>query len=171
MRPEPHAPPAPHPLMHPVSLGAIALLVLNDHVLKAAYPGFVTGKLSDIAGLVFFPLLLAAAAQTLRPGLPLRPSVLAGAALSALVFASVQVSPLAGAAYRYGLAALQWPWRALVAALAGRAVPGLAPVALTPDLGDLWAIPAVLVAVALAWRAPNRAPKRAPRAPGLRACA
>ena len=32
---------------------ALVVLVLNDHVLKTAYPGWVTGKLSDVAGLVF----------------------------------------------------------------------------------------------------------------------
>lgn len=31
---------------------AAAVLLLNDHVLKQAHPGFVTGKLSDVAGLV-----------------------------------------------------------------------------------------------------------------------
>ena len=37
---------------------ALVVLVLNDHVLKQAYPGWVTGKLSDVAGLVFAPVLL-----------------------------------------------------------------------------------------------------------------
>jgi hypothetical protein len=37
---------------------ALVVLVLNDHVLKTAYPGWVTGKLSDVAGLVVAPLLL-----------------------------------------------------------------------------------------------------------------
>jgi len=37
---------------------ALAVLVLNDHVLKTAYPGWITGKLSDAAGLVVAPLLL-----------------------------------------------------------------------------------------------------------------
>ncbi len=31
---------------------AVAVLALNDHVLKEAWPGWVTGKLSDLAGLV-----------------------------------------------------------------------------------------------------------------------
>lgn len=136
-----------HPLLHPVSLAAIALLVLNDHVLKAAWPGALTGKLSDVAGMIFFPLLLAAVAQQLRPSLRLRPTVIACAALTALVFASIKVWPLAGDAYRVGLGALQWPFRALAAALSGNGVPGLAPVALTPDVTDLLAVPAVLVAV------------------------
>mgnify|MGYP004029549793 CR=1 FL=1 len=34
------------------------VLGLNDHFLKFVYPSFLTGKLSDFAGLVFFPLLL-----------------------------------------------------------------------------------------------------------------
>src|SRR5688500_10373892 len=47
-------------LLHPIALAAIALLVINDHVLKDAYPSWLTGKLSDVAGMVFFPLLAAA---------------------------------------------------------------------------------------------------------------
>ncbi|TCB96187.1 hypothetical protein E0H26_16325 [Micromonospora zingiberis] len=46
-------------LIHPVTVAATALLILNDHVLKAAYPGWLTGKLSDVAGLVMAPPLLA----------------------------------------------------------------------------------------------------------------
>ena len=45
-------------LLGVVPLAAIALLFLNDHILKAAWPGLVTGKLSDVAGFVFFPFLL-----------------------------------------------------------------------------------------------------------------
>lgn len=141
-----------HPLLHPVSLSAIALLIANDHVLKAAWPGAVTGKLSDVAGLAFFPLLLAAVAGLARPGLRLLPTVAACAGLTALVFASIKVWPLAGDAYRVGLAALQWPFRALAAALAGAGAPGLAPVSLVADATDLVALPAVLVSVWLAAR-------------------
>jgi hypothetical protein len=36
----------------------MGLLALNDHLLKGIFPGFITGKLSDFAGLVFFPLVL-----------------------------------------------------------------------------------------------------------------
>jgi hypothetical protein len=141
---------ATHPLLHPVSLAAIALLVVNDHVLKAAWPGALTGKLSDLAGLAFFPLLLAAVAREVRPALRLRPAVAACALLTALVFAAVKVLPLAGDAYRVGLGALQWPFRALGSLLAGHGVPGLALVRLTPDVTDLLALPAVLIAVWLA---------------------
>jgi hypothetical protein len=47
-------------LRHPVTLSAIALLLLNDHVFKRTFPSVLTGKLSDFAGLFFFPFLLAA---------------------------------------------------------------------------------------------------------------
>lgn len=141
-----------HPLLHPVSLAAIALLVVNDHVLKAAWPGLVTGKLSDVAGLVFFPLLLAAVAQQVRPALPLRRTALMCALLTALVFAAIKLSPLAGDAYRAGLGALQWPLYALWALAHDRGLPALLRVALTPDPTDLLTLPAVLVAVWLAHR-------------------
>ena len=45
-------------LLDPIALAALTLLVVNDHILKSAWPGFVTGKLSDIAGLAFFPILV-----------------------------------------------------------------------------------------------------------------
>ncbi len=46
---------------HPVWIFALALLLLNDHLLKGAgvLPGWVTGKLSDLAGLFVAPALLA----------------------------------------------------------------------------------------------------------------
>lgn len=52
-------------LLHPVALGAVAVLVVNDHVLKAAFPGVITGKLSDFAGMLFFPVMLQSAAEWL----------------------------------------------------------------------------------------------------------
>lgn len=48
-------------LKHPAALFSIGLLLLNDHVLKVAAPSWLTGKLSDFAGLFFFPFVLAAA--------------------------------------------------------------------------------------------------------------
>ena len=59
-------------LAHPGAVLALVVLVLNDHVLKQAWPGWVTGKLSDVAGLVVAPLLLAAVLALVRApwGLP-----------------------------------------------------------------------------------------------------
>ena len=47
-------------LKRPIVWAAIALLLLNDHYLKGAYPSWWTGKLSDVAGLYFFPIIVAA---------------------------------------------------------------------------------------------------------------
>ncbi|MGE3974421.1 MAG: hypothetical protein AB7F59_07850 [Bdellovibrionales bacterium] len=46
-------------------------MALNDHFLKAAYPGLVTGKLSDFAGVFYFPIFFCAVIlffQTLLTG-------------------------------------------------------------------------------------------------------
>lgn len=52
---------APVVFARPLPLAAVALLVVNDHLLKGSglLPGWLTGKLSDVAGLFFFPVLLA----------------------------------------------------------------------------------------------------------------
>jgi len=42
-------------------VAALALLIVNDALLKQAYPGFITGKLSDFAGLAVVALPLFAA--------------------------------------------------------------------------------------------------------------
>jgi hypothetical protein len=58
-------------LCHPIALGAVAVLAANDHLLKgsALLPTAITGKLSDVAGLFFFPLLLSAAVRGVRGAL------------------------------------------------------------------------------------------------------
>ena len=50
-------------LTHPVTLGAVALLLVNDWLLKPLWHSdWTTGKLSDLAWMVFFPPLLAVCA-------------------------------------------------------------------------------------------------------------
>ncbi|MBI5652716.1 MAG: hypothetical protein HZC40_20060 [Chloroflexi bacterium] len=46
-------------LTHPATLTSIGILLLNDHLLKLANPSWLTGKLSDVTGLFFFPFLCA----------------------------------------------------------------------------------------------------------------
>lgn len=46
-------------LCHPVTVAGVLVLLINDHLLKQAWPGIVTGKLSDVAGLVVAPALVA----------------------------------------------------------------------------------------------------------------
>lgn len=113
--------------VHPAPLAALALLALNDHVLKGSgiLPGAVTGKLSDFAGLVFFPLLLTALADTLalalnrlaaaaNLGLRLDASLrrwklIAATAATALAFGSIQLFPEAVRIYTSATAALGFP--------------------------------------------------------------
>lgn len=124
--------------LHPLPLAALLLLVLNDHLLKPwlAFPRPLAGKLSDFAGLFYFPLLLTASWSTLRwavrrvlrqpvpPRYPLtRAGLLAALVATALPFCLLKLSTTAAAL--------------LVAAvhlLTGR---HLLPVA---DATDLWAL-------------------------------
>jgi hypothetical protein len=54
-------------LSHPLSLGAMAVLLLNDHLFRIHWPGWWTGKLGDFAWLFFFPFALAAILSWLAP--------------------------------------------------------------------------------------------------------
>lgn len=51
----------------PIFIFSIFVLLLNDHVLKTYYPSWVTGKLSDFAGLFFFSILLGAVLNIIFP--------------------------------------------------------------------------------------------------------
>lgn len=139
-------------LTHPISLSAIALLVINDHVLKQLAPGVITGKLSDIAGLVFFPLLLAAAAEHVGIRRGARTVILAAFA-TAVVFAAIKLSASAAEVYRVGLATLQWPFRAARAVLLGESAPSAGRVAHVVDATDLVALVALAMPITLARRA------------------
>jgi len=46
-------------LCSPPSLVAMAVLLVNDHLLRRFWPSWVTGKLGDFAWLLFFPFALA----------------------------------------------------------------------------------------------------------------
>src|SRR5437762_1943110 len=54
-------------LASPLSLAAIAILLINDHLLKQVWPSFLTGKLSDFAGLYFAPVVFCASALSRWP--------------------------------------------------------------------------------------------------------
>jgi len=58
---------AMHCLSHPVSIGALIVLLLNDHVWRRAWPSWLTGKLGDFTWLIFAPFLLAAILAWLIP--------------------------------------------------------------------------------------------------------
>jgi hypothetical protein len=48
---------------HPLLIFSIFVLLLNDHVLKVVCPSELTGKLSDFAGLFFFPFVVGVVIQ------------------------------------------------------------------------------------------------------------
>ena len=130
-----------------MALLAVAVLVLNDHVLKEVWPGVLTGKLSDVAGLVFFPLLLLAVIDLLGATRLARsaPARLVCVGLTGVAFSAIQLIPEAAQIYRHGLGWMQWPALALLAG-----APSPQPVDHTMDPTDLLALPALLVAWRLA---------------------
>lgn len=73
------------------ALGALFVLVLNDHVLKHVCPSILTGKLSDFAGLFLFPILCGALAGR-RATRVARVFAIAGGAFFAICKLSPSVS-------------------------------------------------------------------------------
>lgn len=146
------------PLLHPISLVAVGVLLLNDHVLKTYYPSWVTGKLSDMAGMVFFPLLLLTLVDLStrlvqrKPGLT-RQALYACILLTAVVFATVKTTYIGGDAFRWVWAVLQWPAHAVAA---HRLVP-LERVRLVMDATDLEALPMLLISAWIGLKSTNGA--------------
>jgi hypothetical protein len=81
-----------HPEQHgalatsPVLLAAIVVLVVNDFALKrSSVPGWLTGKLSDVSGLIALPIVLMCAAELIAARtVPVRFSVAVAAAVGGL---------------------------------------------------------------------------------------
>ncbi len=69
-------------LGHPAFLACVALLALNDHVLKDRYPGWWTGKLSDFAGVAVVATLASVVLGPLR-----------GVALAGVGFVALKAIP------------------------------------------------------------------------------
>lgn len=118
--------------LHPLWLSSLAVLVLNDHVLKGSglLPGVVTGKLSDFAGLVVAPVLLAALLHALLPALVrvrTRAAFTAAHVAVGAVFSAIQIVPWFADAWSAAMAALGAPW------------------AITMDPTDLLALPALVL--------------------------
>jgi len=147
-------------LLHPIAVIAIAALIANDHWFKDAYPGWLTGKLSDAAGLALFPLLLVVLAGDLAPRS--WASIAVAILITALGFTLVKTCPAATALYRVGLGALQWPFLALGDWLHGSGLRGPVAVAAVTDPSDLLALPFTGLAAVVAWRTGYVRPGRAP---------
>lgn len=96
---------------HPLFALALVVLVLNDHVLKGAgiLPPIVTGKLSDVAGLLVAPAVLAwiCRARTWRGWVAAHVAV--GVGFTALELAPALVSGVESASAWVGLPMRMWP--------------------------------------------------------------
>jgi hypothetical protein len=135
-------------LASPLSLLAIAVLLINDHLLKQLWSSALTGKLSDFAGLYFAPyvvlaLLLSVPVREIRA----RPLAVGAAVYVAVaaVFAALKLSHLTAAPLLAVATALGFP--VLIAAD-------------PTDLGALFVLPLSYGAWSARIRAPGIRPGR-----------
>ena len=137
-------------LLHPVTLVALGLLILNDHVLKAAYPGAITGKVSDLAGLAFFPILLVggweiAVSMTGRWRGPSTRALAIAITVTSAGFTLVKTWPVAAEAFGWSLGLAQWLLALPVRWLDGGPLPPVVATMVVVDPTDLVAIVALAI--------------------------
>lgn len=137
--------------MHPVAIAALVVLVFNDHVAKDRWPSDVTGKVSDVAGLVFFPLLLLSIAEAARWvihrdrwALGSR-ALVAAIVITAVGFTAIKTWGPAGDAYRVANGVARWPLDAVPSLVRGDDLPPVGTVRLVEDRTDLFALVALVV--------------------------
>lgn len=125
-------------VLHWMFLGSLLVLILNDHVFKSLTPGPVTGKLSDVAGLVMFPILAISTLELLLRRQVSSKTVWGVTLGTAIVFASVQLIPSAAHGYQVIISWVHW----LLSGASGTPLP----VRHVADAWDNIALPGVLVA-------------------------
>ena len=141
-------------LRHPVAIIALALWLLNDHLLKSVFGNELTGKLSDGAGLIVFPLVLLSLVAALVPGLALEERSrkrLLGLVISMTggILVMLNLSEWT-ASWVYELVTLlQWPFVAGIAVIQGEGLPEWNRVSGTVDPTDLWTLPCLGIPIAL----------------------
>lgn len=134
-------------LLDAAILASIGLMLLNDIYLKSAHPGLLSWKLSDFAGLAFFPALLVAVAEIAvsvvgrRQVLGSRAWFWISAAITAVSFTLIKLVPDTGA----------MTGRVIDSLLVGLGL-DRTPTAFVPDVSDLLALPATLIAVWVGYR-------------------
>ena len=78
-------------LGHPLVFLSIIILLINDHIFKVYSPSWLSGKLSDFAGLFFFPILLSAILNIVFKPLRWQPRHIALAAFASTAFWFFQI--------------------------------------------------------------------------------
>lgn len=116
-------------LLHPVSILAVIVQLVNDHILRRAIPSPVWGKLGDVTMLTYAPLMCAALLAVIAPILSRRTVALFGLGLVGTWFTLGKTVPI-----------VLTTTNALVSWLTGR------PSLLILDPTDLIALPALGVA-------------------------
>ena len=144
-------------LLHPAALASVALLVLNDHVLKAASPGLLTGKASDFAGMAFFPLVLLSVWEVSLAVLrrwrgPSVAALVAATAATAAVFVAAKATDAGNSAVGFGVGWLQWAAASAAAGVGLVPSPEMRSATLVKDPSDLVALAAIGVCLAVGMR-------------------
>ena len=133
-------------LLRAPALIAVALVVVNDQILKERYGNWLTGKLSDIAGVFVLPLVIVSALELARwslgrhPWASSRPEVALAIATTAIGFASVKLVGPVGDTYAN---AIGWI-RAVVASSARREWQPTGPIEVIRDWTDLLVLPVLI---------------------------
>jgi hypothetical protein len=141
-------------LLSPWALVSVAVILVNDHVLKGAFGNTMTGKLSDVAGVFLFPLLLLSVLEVLRRKLAGRAAIAWSIAVTGIGFAAVKtVSPI-GDAYEWVIGFFRWT--------AGGFRGELLPIVVFRDPSDLWVLPILFASYLVVTHNRTRAPQGAP---------
>ncbi|MFU9026969.1 hypothetical protein ACNAWD_04060 [Rhodococcus erythropolis] len=141
-------------LLSPWALVSVSVILVNDHVLKGAFGNTMTGKLSDVAGVFLFPLLLLSVLEVLRRKLAGRAAIAWSIAVTGIGFTAVKtVSPI-GDAYEWVIGFFRWT--------AGGFRGELLPIVVFRDPSDLWVLPILFASYLVVTHNRTRAPEGAP---------
>jgi len=141
-------------LLSPWALVSVAIILINDHALKGTFGNMVTGKLSDVAGVFLFPLLLLSVFEVLRRNLVGRAAIAWSIAVTGIGFAAVKVVPPIGDAYEWVIGFLRLT--------AGGFRGDLLPILVYRDPSDLWVLPILFASYLVITHNRTRAPEGAP---------
>lgn len=136
-----------HSLAHPISIGAVLMLLLNDHYFRQRWPSWWTGKTGDFAWLIFAPLVAATAIAWVLPRRQRKQESIVGIiafSFTGLWFAGVKISPAINKA-TVVLIDIFVDWNG----------------SLLVDPGDLIALPALLIGWHI-WQQAKNAPLQPP---------